>query len=84
MYVLITLCAFSAGSTKKVRKTNMEKLFEQHTSDYSSIQERMLKVENEKLLVAKEELHFRKEVHRQQIEVFTTLLQKIDELTNIV
>jgi len=82
-YMLITLCVFSAGSTKKIKKANVKELFEQHTSDYSSIQERMLKVENEKLLVAKEELHFKKEAHQQQIEVLTTLLQKMDELTSI-
>lgn len=66
-----------------IKKQNVKHLFEQHTSDYCNIQERMLKLIEERLTVAKEVLEFMKKAHQKHTELLTSLVEKVNELTNM-
>lgn len=52
--------------------------------DYCSIQEQTLQLKKEKLTVAKEDLEFKKQIYQERNELLTSLIEKVDELTNVV
>ncbi|XP_071580557.1 uncharacterized protein [Temnothorax nylanderi] len=68
----------------KKTKQNVKQLFEQHTADYCSIQNRTLQLKEEKLTVAKEELELKKQTYQERNELLTSLIEKVDELTNAI
>ncbi|CAL1677382.1 unnamed protein product [Lasius platythorax] len=68
----------------KKTKQNVKQLFEQHTADYCSIQERTLQLKEEKLTVVKEELELKKQSYQERNELLTSLIEKVEELTNII
>ncbi|XP_071581866.1 uncharacterized protein [Temnothorax nylanderi] len=49
---------------KKFKKQDVKHLLEQHTSDYSHIQERLLQLKEEKMAITKEDLKFKKKLTR--------------------
>lgn len=74
---------FSDTSNKKIKKQDVKRLFEQHTSDYSNIQDRMLQLNEEKMALAKEKFEFKKKAHQEHMDLLISLIKKVDELTNI-
>lgn len=67
-----------------MKKQDIKHLFEQHNSDYSNIQQQMLKLKEEKMALAKEKFEFKKKAHQENIELLTSLIKKVNELTNII
>jgi len=68
----------------KIKKVAVKHLFEQHTSNYSNIQEQMLQLKKEKLDLTKEKFEFKKKAHQEHTKLLISIMEKVDELTNII
>ncbi|CAL1671643.1 unnamed protein product [Lasius platythorax] len=66
-----------------MKKQDIKHLLEQHNSDYSNIQQQMFKLKKEDMVLAKKNLNLKK-AHQENIELLTSLIKKVNELTNII
>lgn len=58
-------------------------MLEQHASDYSNINDKILQLKQEKIAIAREELEFKKKAHQEITELLLLLSDKVDELLNV-
>lgn len=80
---IIELIFLDIGNNK-IKKMAVKHLFEQHTSNYSNIQEQILQLKKEKLDLTKEKFEFKKKAHQEHTKFLISIMEKLDELANII